>query len=89
LKSAQPKINTERLFRFFRGFPCLPFNETASEAYASVRVQLEKIGTPIGPNDLLIASIALANELVLITHNAGEFSRIKGLALEDWEAPAP
>ena len=39
----------------------------------------------IGPNDLLIASIALANGLTLVTHNTREFSRIPGLKLEDWQ----
>jgi tRNA(fMet)-specific endonuclease VapC len=81
------KKNAERLAYFFRGFPCLPFNEAASEAYAGIRVQLEKAGKPVGPNDLLIAAIAFANHLVLVTHNTREFGRIEGLLLEDWEAP--
>jgi tRNA(fMet)-specific endonuclease VapC len=42
-------------------------------------------GTPISSNDVLIGAIALANNLTLITHNIGEFSRIDGLAYEDWE----
>lgn len=42
-------------------------------------------GTPIGPNDLLIAAIALSNKAVLITHNTGEFERVAGLKLKDWE----
>jgi tRNA(fMet)-specific endonuclease VapC len=88
LKSAQPNKNAERLAYFFRGFPCLPFNEAASEAYAGIRVQLEKAGKPVGPTDLLIAAIALANQLVLVTHNSKEFGRIEGLAVEDWEVPA-
>jgi len=88
LKSAQPKRNMERLALFFKGFPCLPFDETASEAYARIRVQLEKGGRPVGPNDLLIAATASAHRLVLVTHNTAEFGRIEGLDLEDWEAPA-
>ena len=47
------------------------------------------LGTPVGPNDLLIASIALANGLTLVTHNTREFGRIGGLSLEDWEVPTP
>jgi tRNA(fMet)-specific endonuclease VapC len=39
----------------------------------------------IGPNDLLIAAMALANDLVLVTHNMKEFGRIPGLRWEDWE----
>lgn len=88
LKSAQPKRNAERLAYFFRGFPCLPFEDRASEVYAAIRLQLEKAGKPVGPNDLLIAATAIANRLVLVTHNTQEFGRIEGLAVEDWEAPA-
>lgn len=42
-------------------------------------------GTPIGPYDVLIAGQAKTRNLILITHNMEEFSRIKGLVLEDWE----
>ncbi len=50
-----------------------------------IRAELNKKGTPIGVYDLQIASIALANNLVLVTHNIGEFSRVEGLQYEDWE----
>jgi tRNA(fMet)-specific endonuclease VapC len=40
---------------------------------------------PIGPLDMQIAAIALANNLTLVTHNTLEFSRVSGLALDDWE----
>lgn len=50
------------------------------------RAALSKKGAgPIGPNDMLIAAIALANDLTLVTHNTAEFSRVPGLSLEDWE----
>jgi tRNA(fMet)-specific endonuclease VapC len=39
----------------------------------------------IGPNDLLIAALGLAHNLILVTHNAREFSRVEGLKIEDWE----
>lgn len=42
-------------------------------------------GKPIGPNDLLIAAIALARGVTLVTHNTREFERVEELALEDWE----
>ena len=38
----------------------------------------------MGPNDLMIAAIALAHDLVLVTHNTREFSRVEGLRIEDW-----
>jgi tRNA(fMet)-specific endonuclease VapC len=52
-----------------------------------VRAAIESAGTPIGTMDLLIAAIALANDLVLVTHNTKEFSRVPGLHVEDSEAP--
>ena len=42
-------------------------------------------GNVIGPNDLMIAAIALANNHTLVTNNIAEFSRVRGLALEDWQ----
>jgi tRNA(fMet)-specific endonuclease VapC len=48
---------------------------------------LARLGTPIGPNDLMIAAIALADSLILVTHNTTEFGRVPGLHLEDWQIP--
>ncbi|MFM6307447.1 MAG: PIN domain-containing protein, partial [Dolichospermum sp.] len=50
-----------------------------------IRAQLANLGTPIGYNDLLIASIALSHDLILVTHNTKEFVRVEGLKIEDWE----
>ncbi len=50
-----------------------------------IRAQLQKLGTPIGSYDLQIAAIALANNLILVTHNTREFERVEGLKLEDWQ----
>jgi len=47
--------------------------------------QLQKLGTPIGSYDLQIAAIALANDLILVTHNTREFERVEGLKLDDWQ----
>ena len=66
-------------------FPTLPFDEPAAEEYGKVRAYLANLGQMIGPNDLLIAAIALANGLTLVTHNTAEFSRVPGLPLEDWQ----
>jgi len=62
----------------------LPFDSPADEVYGSIRTQLELAGTPIGGNDLLIAAQAIALELTLVTDNETEFSRVKGLRLENW-----
>jgi tRNA(fMet)-specific endonuclease VapC len=66
-------------------FVSLPFDDPAAEEYGKVRAHLGSLGTPIGPNDLMIASIAVANGLTLVTHNTKEFSRVPGLQLEDWQ----
>lgn len=62
---------------------------SAAEYYGRIRAELAAQGSPIGPNDLMIAAIALANELTLVTHNVNEFSRISDLIIEDWEAESP
>lgn len=78
--------NLRLLARFFDTFTSITFDDDAAEQYGVIRSQLAQAGTPIGPNDLMIAAIALANRLTLVTHNAKEFSRVVGLRYEDWEA---
>jgi tRNA(fMet)-specific endonuclease VapC len=68
-------------------FVSMPFDDRAAEQYGRVRAHLANLGTPIGPNDLMIAAIALANQLTLVTHNTVEFSRVPSLQLEDWQVP--
>ena len=84
-KSHHPERNLARLRRFLAPFTSLAFDDHAAELYGQIRAQLETSGMPIGPNDLLIAAIAMANDLTLVTHNTREFSRVKGLQWEDWE----
>ena len=86
LKSGNPARNLERQRQFVSRFVSLPFADRAAESYGRIRVQLERAGTPIGPNDLMIAAIAVAHDVVLITHNTREFGRIESLATEDWDS---
>ena len=74
------------LDELFSGIESLDFDDEAAVRYAKIRRDLAFKGTPIGPNDLMIASIALANDLILVTHNTREFSRVATLKIEDWEA---
>lgn len=60
------------------------FDAKAAELYGQIRHQLESSGEVIGPMDLLIAAITLANEVTLVTNNTSEFRRIDDLAVEDW-----
>lgn len=77
-KSNNPQRSLETQKKFFSQFVSLPFDDKAAECYAEVRSKLESLGKPIGPYDLQIAAIALANNLILVTHNIREFSRIEG-----------
>src|SRR5258708_7241248 len=52
--------------------------------WCKASLDLERIGRPIGERDLMIASVALARDLTVVTHNVGEFSRVPGLKSEDW-----
>ncbi len=62
----------------------IPFEEPADKQYAVLRTDLEKAGTPIGPNDMLIAAQAISHGLTLVTANFREFSQVQGLAVENW-----
>ena len=85
---ADPTHNRTLVEHFCRRFVSLPFDDRAADTYATIRAELAATGQLIGPNDLLIAAIALANRVVLVTHNTREFGRIVGLRVEDWESPA-
>lgn len=62
----------------------LDFHEGAAEDYAEIRADLKNRGKLIGANDLLIAAHARSLGLTLVTNNTAEFSRVEGLALENW-----
>jgi tRNA(fMet)-specific endonuclease VapC len=76
--------NLQLLATLFQQFESLPFDDAAAAVYGRIRADLTVQGTPIGPNDLIIPAIALANNLILVTHNTREFARVAGLVLEDW-----
>jgi tRNA(fMet)-specific endonuclease VapC len=83
-KNLEKNLKTQR--EFFNRFRSLPFDDKAAETYGKIRSSLEKSGNIIGPNDLMIAAIAIANDAVLVTHNCDEFNRVEGLEFEDWES---
>jgi len=84
-KSLTPELTLAKQQRFLTGFVSLPFDDNAAMTYGSIRASLEKRGIPIGPLDMMIAAIALRHDLILVTHNTAEFSRVTNLKLEDWE----
>ncbi len=62
----------------------VPLDEAVARHYARIREHLERGGTPIGPNDLLIAAHAAALDAILVTDNEREFGRVPGLQVENW-----
>jgi len=86
MKSQTPQQTMQKQLTFMERFSSLPFDDHTALVYARLRAILEKNGTPIASNDMMIASIAIYYDLILVTNNTREFSRIDGLRIEDWEA---
>ena len=84
-KSSRRHENLETVNKLKSAYRIYPFDEKAANIYGRVRAELSMAGNLIGPNDLMIASVALANDVVMITHNTRVFARIAGLRLLDWE----
>ena len=84
-KSSVRERTLTRLNRFFTEFESLSFDDRSAAAYGTIRAELEKRGVVIGPNDLMIAAIAVASDSILVTHNTREFGRIDNFNYEDWE----
>jgi len=82
--SARRRTNHARIDALIEEIECLGFDLRAAASYGRVRAQLEAVGTPIGPNDMLIAAHALSRGLTVVTDNVGEFGRVKGLKVEAW-----
>lgn len=87
-RSTYREQNLVLLERFFNQFTILPLDTESARVAGRIRAELAALGTPIGPYDLQIAAIALTNNLVVVTHNITEFSRVNGLQIEDWEEEA-
>jgi tRNA(fMet)-specific endonuclease VapC len=82
--SARRRANHARIDALIGEIESLDFDLRAAAAYGRVRAQLEAGGTPIGPNDMLIAAHALSRGLTVVTDNTAEFGRVKGLKVENW-----
>ena len=69
---------------FFLRLPSVEWSIESADHYGALKHTLKTQGTPIGDMDTLIAAHALAENLILVTHNTRHFERISGLKLEDW-----
>ncbi|MFZ9723969.1 MAG: type II toxin-antitoxin system tRNA(fMet)-specific endonuclease VapC [Burkholderiaceae bacterium] len=83
-KSQQVGKNLSAIEDFCARLEVLPYGMKAAQHYGAIRAALEKIGQPIGVNDLHIAGHARSEGLVLVTNNIAEFERVPGLELENW-----
>jgi tRNA(fMet)-specific endonuclease VapC len=85
-KSARPGLQRQQINDVLGVYESLPLDYAAAKAAGQLRHSLESVGKPIGTVDQLIAGIALANKLTVVTHNTSEFGRVPGLQVEDWYA---
>ena len=82
--SRSPVESTARLSFFLRSLRIIDFGKRAAEVYAQIRRSLTSRGRPIGEIDTLIASVAVANDAVFVTHNNKHYSQVEGLRVVDW-----
>ncbi len=84
-KSGQSQRNQANLAHFLKYVQVLDWGEEQAIDAAQIRCDVVRRGQPIGPYDVLIAAHARSLQATLVTHNTGEFGRVQGLLLEDWE----
>ena len=83
-KSQTREQTLKKVKSFLKPFEIVPFTDDMTDDYAEIRSELELSGKTIGANDYFIAATARSKKGILVTHNAGEFSRIINLEIEDW-----
>jgi tRNA(fMet)-specific endonuclease VapC len=83
-KSQHREKNRDALAHFVSAFDIIEFNDKDAEVFGLIRACLEKTGQIIGPYDMQIAAQAIARDLILVTNNTKEFSRIMDLKVENW-----
>ena len=87
-KSARPDRNAQRIADFLAGpIEVLAFEAVDAEEAGTIRAALDRVGTPIGPYDVLVAAQARGRDALLVTANEREFARVPNLKWEDWAIP--
>ena len=88
-KSQRVNENLSAIEDFCSRLDVLPYGAKAAQHYGAIRAALEKLGQPIGVNNLHIAAHARSEGLVLVTNNMSEFGRVPALTTENWLADCP
>jgi len=83
-KSNNPEKRASQLGLLLEQIQIVDFSAKEAKASALIRATLEKLGTPIGPIDTLIAGCAKANNMILVTANTKEFERVRGMSMVNW-----
>ena len=83
-KSAHVEKNLNVIEDFISHLEVLPYDINATQHYGQIKAFLERVGQPIGINDIHIAAHARSHGLTLVTNNMSEFKRVPNLALENW-----
>ena len=84
LKSSSPKDSLHAVEKLLEPFEIIAFGSHEAIVYAKIKADLERNGSLIGPNDLIIVATTMTRQATLVTHNTKEFSRVNGLLVEDW-----
>ena len=82
--SSRISENLDRATKFIQQVPVLQFTDLALQRFGQFKAELRQQGQPVTDFDLAIASIALANNLIVVTNNTRHYARIPGLQLENW-----
>ena len=88
-KSQKIASNLAKIKTLEISFQIIPISEESAEIFGMIKAQLEKAGSPLDDFDLIIASCALSNNLMLVTKNVRHFQRIEGLKLTNWTEYPP
>ena len=83
-KSQAVEKNRVALALLLANIEIINYDSLAADYYGKIRAELEKMGTPIGPLDTMIAAHAKSLDYVVVTNNTREFERVSGLRLENW-----
>ena len=82
--SVRREHNRRELAMLVERLQVLDFNASAAHHYGELRTHLQRMGTPVGPNDMLIGAHARSLDLTIVTNNRREFDRMPGLKIENW-----